>query len=357
MMSGYNILGLMSGTSLDGVDISYCKYIKSKSGQWDFEFIHGATYEYPEPVLQLLQNPFNLSATAMVELDKELGKIYAEKINQFIEEFQIDKTQIAAIASHGQTIFHQPERGFTTQIGCGTKIAVETQIQVINNFRSKDVYLGGQGAPLVPIGDFLLFNKQADAFLNIGGFCNVSYKNKENVVAFDICPGNLPLNKLAVSKGMKYDRNGELAKSGEINFYLLGLLNDLPYYKQEAPKSLGVEWLEMEFYPLIKFDKDIENNLRTIVEHIAMKITDATNELEIDRLLITGGGVLNEYLIERIKQYSTKTIIIPEENIIHFKEAIIFGFLGALYLANETNVLKSVTGASTNSTSGTLHKP
>jgi anhydro-N-acetylmuramic acid kinase len=289
------------------------------------------------------------------QLNTELGELYGKMVNQFILEYKIDKSEIHAIASHGQTVFHQPDKGFTTQIGCGTRIAVETGIQVINDFRSKDVYLGGQGAPLVPVGDFLLFNKLADAFLNIGGFCNISFKEKGELIAFDICPGNLPLNKLALNKGLKYDKNGDLARNGEINFFLLGLLNGLPYYQEKYPKSLGVEWLEMEFYPMIKFDKEIENNLRTVVEHIAMQLTDTINKLDVKRVLITGGGVKNEYLIERLKQYSQKEIIIPEDDIINLKEAIIFGFLGALYLEKDTNVFKSVTGAKNDSVSGTLH--
>lgn len=356
-MSSYNIIGLMSGTSLDGVDISYCRYFRSKEKKWTFELLFGKTYDYPEPIVNQLQDPFSLSAGALAQLDTELGEIYGKMICTFIEEFNIDKKEVNAIASHGQTIFHQPDKGWTTQIGCGTKIAVETGIQVINNFRSKDVYLGGQGAPLVPAGDFQLFQNEADAFLNIGGFCNVSFRDKEKIIAFDICPGNLPLNKLAHNRGLKYDKNGELARAGEINFYLLGLLNELPYYKEKYPKSLGVEWLEMEFYPLIKFDKDIENNIRTIVEHIAMQIADCLNNLNISKVLVTGGGAKNAYLVERLKQYVEKEIIIPEENIINFKEAIIFGFLGALYLEKEPNVLRSVTGAAKDSVSGTLHLP
>ncbi|HRO76550.1 MAG TPA: anhydro-N-acetylmuramic acid kinase [Crocinitomicaceae bacterium] len=356
-MSYYNIIGIMSGTSLDGVDISYCKYTKSGSTSWSFELFCGKTYDYPDSIVAELQNPFALSASRLAELHTELGGIYGDFVNQFIKEFNLDKNEISAIASHGQTIFHQPDKGFTTQIGCGTKMAVVTGLQVINDFRSKDVYLGGQGAPLVPVGDFLLFKERADAFLNIGGFCNISFQENGKIVAFDICAGNLPLNKLALNKGLKYDKNGDLARTGEINFFLLGLLNALPYYEEHYPKSLGVEWLEMEFYPLIKFDKEIENNIRTIVEHIAMQLSDTINKLDIQKVLVTGGGAKNSYLIERLQQYCTKEIVIPSEEIIDLKEAIIFGFLGALYLQKDKNVFKSVTGALNDSVSGTLHLP
>lgn len=354
-MSNYNIIGIMSGTSLDGVDISYCSYSKNMDKKWSFKLLQGATYDYPDEIAQLLQDPFALTASRLAQLDTELGEIYGKLVNRFIKEFEIDKKEVSAIASHGQTVFHQPEKGFTTQIGCGTRIAVETGIQVINDFRSKDVYLGGQGAPLVPVGDFSLFSDKADAFLNIGGFCNISFKDKGQIVAYDVCPGNLPLNKLALNKGLKYDVDGALARSGEINFFLLGLLNRLPYYQEPYPKSLGVEWLEMDFYPMIKMDKEIENNMRTVVEHITMQLSDTINKLPINKIFVTGGGAKNDYLMERLKQYCEKEIIIPEEAIINLKEAIVFGFLGALYLEKDTNVLKSVTGASNDSVSGTLH--
>lgn len=354
-MSNYNIIGIMSGTSLDGVDISYCNYSKSTDKGWSFKLIHGQTYDYPEGIVELLQDPFSLTANKLAQLHVELGEVYGKMVNQFIEKYAIPKEEITAIASHGQTVFHQPDKGFTTQIGCGTRIAVETGIQVINDFRSKDVYLGGQGAPLVPVGDFLLFKNYADAFLNIGGFCNISFMERNQLVAFDICPGNLPLNKLALNKGLKYDRNGELARNGEINFFLLGLLNGLPYYQESYPKSLGVEWLELAFYPMIKMDKEIENNMRTIVEHIAMQISDTINKLDVKKILLTGGGANNLYLVERLKQYSQKEIVVPNEEIINLKEAIIFGFLGALYLEKDSNVFKSVTGAKNDSISGTLH--
>lgn len=356
-MSNYNIIGIMSGTSLDGVDISYCEYTKSEGGTWSFQFKYGKTYDYPSEIINLLKVPFSLSASTLMQLHTDLGEIYGKCVNEFLKEFKINKKEVQAIASHGQTVFHQPDKGFTTQLGCGTKIAVETGIQVINDFRSKDVYLGGQGAPLVPVGDFALFSKYADAFLNIGGFCNISFKEKNEIIAFDVCPGNLPLNKLALAKGMKYDKNGALARTGEINFFLLGVLNGIAYYQEPYPKSLGVEWLEMEFYPLIKFNKEIENNMRTIVEHISMKLADTINSLPVKSVLLSGGGVKNEYLVERLKQYCKKEIIIPEEIIVDFKEAIIFGFLGALYLEKDFNVLKSVTGASVDSVSGTLHMP
>jgi anhydro-N-acetylmuramic acid kinase len=292
-----------------------------------------------------------------MNLDHDLGVFFGECVNNFIAEQRIEKSEVNAIASHGQTIFHQPQKGYTTQIGNPAVIAVTTGIQTIGDFRTKDVLYGGQGAPLVPIGDEYLFGDQADAFLNIGGFTNISFKNNGKMTAFDCCPGNLPLNKLARSKGMEYDKNGDLARRGELNYFLLDLLNSLPFYQTEGPKSLGVEWLENEFYPRLKFDKDIENNLATVVEHIADKIAHELNKHQLKRVMITGGGAKNSFLIERLQRYFKGEIITCSEQIIDFKEALIFGLLGALHLNGEVNCLASVTGASKDVCGGVIHLP
>lgn len=347
----------MSGTSMDGLDVSYVTYTKSKNNEWSFEVLYTESYSYEDEFILELKNATQLNVPDMLQLDKKIGHLYSLKVNQFIKKNKIDKLSIDAIASHGQTIFHQPEKGFTYQIGCGTTLSFLTGIKVVNDFRTKDVVAGGQGAPLVPIGDFKLFNSFAQSFLNIGGISNVSFVKNNEIIAFDICPGNLPLNKIVESKGLKYDKNGQLSKAGEINFFLLDLLNKLDYYSQSAPKSLGTEWLENHFYPLIKFDRDIENNLRTVVEHIAIQIGTVLNEQKLKSVLITGGGAKNSFLIEKIKKYFDGEVILPTEEIIDFKEAIIFGFLGALYLENEPNTINSVTGASRDVVGGILHTP
>jgi len=351
------MIGLMSGTSLDGLDIAHVRFHFSDDSHVEFELLHCKTVPYSDELVQQLTQIDQLTLSAVLILDKALGRFYADEINVFIQENQISKNQIAAIASHGQTILHQPSNGFTLQIGCGTTLAYYTGINVVNDFRTKDVVAGGQGAPLVPIGDFDLFNDQAEAFLNIGGFTNVSFKKEGQIIAFDIAPGNLPLNKLASSKGLPYDKDGELARSGEINFFLLDLLNTLPYYAQEAPKSLGTEWLEEHFYPLVKFDKEIENNLRTLTEHIGNQVGNALNDTGVETVLVTGGGAKNAFLMERIRSYFNGELIVPDATIIDFKEAIIFAYLGALYLLGKPNALCSVTGAQRNTSGGVLHLP
>jgi anhydro-N-acetylmuramic acid kinase len=356
-MKSYKIIGLMSGTSLDGLDIAYVEFKNSSNQKWNYQLLECDTVSYSKELFEKLVSAHQLTSFQLFSLDKELGEFYSACVLKFISSNKIDSLEIDAIASHGQTIFHQPDKGITVQIGCGTSLASHTGIKVINDFRKKDLVFGGQGAPLVPIGDFSLFQNEAESFLNIGGFSNISFKKDGVITAFDICPGNLPLNKLANSKGLAYDKNGDLAKNGEINFFLLDLLNELEYYKENYPKSLGSEWLETEFYRLIKFDRDIENNLRTLIEHIAYQISFILNENNLKSVFISGGGALNPFLIERIEHYYKGKIIIPEKDTIEFKEAIIFAFLGALFLENKPNCLSSVTGARKDVVGGTLHLP
>ncbi len=351
----YEIIGLMSGTSMDGLDIAHVKFSFFADDNVQFKLLSSETMDFPENLLQKLSSATSSTIPSILQLDKELGVFFAKAVNEFISKNHIDKSKIQAIASHGQTILHQPENGFTYQIGCGSSLAFHTQIPVINDFRSRDVIAGGNGAPLVPIGDFMLFENLATSFLNIGGFCNISFRKNSEIIAFDCCPGNLPLNKLVGSKGLSFDANGEMAASGSINFFLLDLLNSLEYYQNIGPKSLGTEWLEEKFYPLLKFDKEIENNLCTVVEHIAYQISTILNENNLDSVFITGGGVKNNYLISRLAHYYKGKIVVPEQDIIDFKEAIIFGLLGALYLDKRPNNVPSVTGASQVISGGVYH--
>lgn len=347
----------MSGTSLDGLDIVYTELTKHGNSDWSHKIIASSTTPYSDRLVGKLLNVTTLQGSQIMKLDAELGLFFAQAVNEFIETNKLVKGEIDAIASHGQTIFHQPEKKYTTQIGNPAIIAVETGIKTIGDFRTKDVLYGGQGAPLVPIGDAYLFGKTADAFVNIGGFANISIIKNGTVKAFDVCPGNLPLNKLVHAKGLAYDKNGEIARTGELSYFLLDLLNSLPYYESDGPKSLGTEWLEQYFYPLLKFDKDIESNLATVVEHIASKIGDELNKNNVSRVLVTGGGAKNEFLMERLLRYYKGELVSVEEELIDFKEALIFALLGALFLEGQPNCLASVTGASRDVCGGVLHTP
>lgn len=347
--SFYNVIGLMSGTSLDGVDLVYVSInIKDKS----FEIQYAETLAYQNSWVNRLKAAFGKKVDDLEALDKQYGEYLADLINDFIKRSKI--VDIDFIASHGHTIFHQPEKGITVQVGDGQVIANETGIKTIYDFRTQDVELGGQGAPLVPIGDALLFSNY-DYCLNLGGFANISFEKGGHRIAYDICPVNIVMNPLAMDLGKPYDAFGEFAKSGEIIEGLLNKLNALSFYKQAPPKSLGYEFVVSEIDPLIaSYKVNIKDVLRTFVEHCAIQIGRNTKK---GKLLVTGGGAFNTFLIDRISEHCNAEIVIPNERIVNYKEALIFVLLGVLRFENQVNCLKSVTGASKDHCSGRVALP
>ena len=347
-MKTYFAIGLMSGTSLDGLDICYAKF--QNITNWEFEILKTETIPYSLEWKNRLQNAILLSAEDLLALDKEYGFYLGEKTQEFISKNNI--TDLDFIASHGHTVFHQPQRKFTLQIGDGRAIKLTTKKPVIYDFRSQDVLMGGNGAPLVPIGDELLFS-QYDACLNLGGFSNISLQKNHQRIAFDISPVNVVLNYFAEKLGKNYDENGDFARNGAINFKILEQLNALTFYQKSAPKSLGVEFVNSEIFPLLK-DEIPENIIATFTEHIAEQIAKVFNDNQLKTVLVTGGGTFNTYLLEKIREKSQTELIVPDENIINFKEALIFAFMGVLRLRNEVNVLCSATGSSENHCSGIL---
>jgi anhydro-N-acetylmuramic acid kinase len=349
------ILGLMSGTSLDGLDIAHVSF-EFQGDKIHYELLHARTYNLDDALLLKLHQATKMSAEHLLILDKELGRFFAHCIQRFMNEHQVEKSRIDAIASHGQTIFHQPQNGFTHQIACGSTIAFHTGIPVINDFRSLDVIAGGQGAPLVPIGDFELFSDEADSFLNLGGFANISFKKNNTIHAFDISPANLPSNLLMQQIGELFDCDGEKAKCGELNQQLLSALNSLPFYNSKGPKSLGTEWLHNEYMPLFNQSDSLENSLRTHTEHVAIQIARILNEENLSSVYITGGGAKNAFFIERLQEHYKGNCVIPSNQIIDFKEAIVFAFLGARHLRGEHTNVPSVTGTSMELCTGVYHR-
>lgn len=339
----------MSGTSLDGLDICFSKFWKENS-YWKFEIIKAETIPYPKVLEEQLRNSIHLSSQDLLALHSKYGFYLGKITNNFIEKNQL--SDIDLIASHGHTVFHQPQRKFTLQIGDGRAIKLQTQIPVIYDFRSQDVLLGGNGAPLVPIGDELLFSDY-DACLNLGGFSNISFKINDERIAFDIAPVNIVLNKLVQDFGQNYDENGDLARKGNINLQLLEQLNSLEFYAQSHPKSLGIEWCNANVFPLFSAIENLDV-LATFTEHASEQISKIFNIHQLNKVLFTGGGTYNQYLIEKIRHKTNTEIIIPEKQIIDFKEALIFAFMGVLRLNNETNVLASATGSSHNHSSGII---
>lgn len=347
-MKTYFAIGLMSGTSLDGLDICFAQF--QNATHWEFEILKTETIPYSPEWKSKLQNANLLSAEDLLALDKKYGFYLGEKTQEFISKNNI--TDLDFIASHGHTVFHQPQRKFTLQIGDGRAIKLITKKPVIYDFRSQDVLMGGNGAPLVPIGDELLFS-QYDACLNLGGFSNISLQKNHQRIAFDISPVNVVLNYFAEKLGKNYDENGDFARNGAINFKILEQLNALTFYQKSAPKSLGVEFVNSEIFPLLK-DEIPENIIATFTEHIAEQIAKVFNDNQLKTVLVTGGGTFNTYLLEKIRGKSQTELIVPDENIINFKEALIFAFMGVLRLRNEINVLCSATGSSENHCSGIL---
>lgn len=353
----WHVIGLMSGTSLDGVDLVYVKFTLNQG--YTFEILKKESIIYSELWKNRLHEAFGYSGEKLTNLNAEYGKFLGELVLGFIARNDIQKLDF--VASHGHTIFHRPERGFTLQIGSGAHLSATIKNKVICDFRTQDVALGGQGAPLVPIGDLLLF-KAYDFCLNLGGFANISYQEKEQRMAYDICPTNIVLNHYTRKMGLEYDDKGMIASEGKVHEPLLSALNQLPFYIQEQPKSLGYEFVVETVLPIIEsYSLPSEDILRTFVEHAAMQITTVINKVAGEKdqdkasVLITGGGAFNDFMIQRISSFTQTRIVIPPVEIIEFKEALIFAFLGVLRDQKKVNCLKSVTGASRNHSSGVIY--
>lgn len=340
------IVGMMSGTSLDGVDMAVCDIDKT-----GYNVLAATTVPYPAEWRERLSTLEHASAYDYALAHAELGHYMGRLVRNFLDESGLSAE---AVASHGHTIFHQPHLGLTTQIGDGDAIAAECGLQVISNFRTLDVALGGQGAPLVPIGDRLLFGRY-DACLNLGGIANISYDNSDSQrIAFDICPCNMLLNRLATRLGLDYDPDGENARRGNVDTALLATMDALPYYRQAPPKSLGKEWFMANIWPLFALGETTDL-LRTAVEHTAKQTAKVVNQQQLKTMLVTGGGAHNTFLIKCLRTLCPGTAItVPDPLTVDYKEAIVFALLGYLRLTGQTNTLRSVTGASSDSIGGTL---
>lgn len=353
----YRAIGVMSGSSLDGLDIVFSEF-QENAGKWTYEIRNAKCYLYDEQWIKKLATAKNLGAFDYHVLHTEYGHFVGSLVNRFIDQFGLHY-QPALICSHGHTVFHSPLKKMTAQLGDGAAIAAETSLPVVCDLRSLDVAFSGQGAPIVPIGEKLLLGDH-DAFLNLGGIANISFKT-EPYVAFDVCPANRVLNLLANEVGKQFDSSGELAATGMVDDKLLAKLNNLSYYAQQHPKSLANEFGTEIVYPLVK-DSDLRTSdaLRTFVEHIAIQIRQAISNSRVPSvksILVTGGGAFNEFLVERLRQRLADlyvNVVVPNQNLVKFKEAMIMAFIGVLRWRQEYNVLSSVTGAIRDSISGAL---
>jgi anhydro-N-acetylmuramic acid kinase len=350
----YRMIGLMSGTSGDGLDIAYCEF--QKTDRWNFHLEACETVPFPERLLKKLKRAHLLSGLKLSLLDVRFGKWMGEQVKEFVERHQLNPD---AVASHGHTVFHQPSKGLSLQIGNGWALHHASGFRTINDFRMGDILLGGQGAPLVPIGDRLLFN-EFDYCINLGGIANISMEKEGPRIAFDICPFNLLLNHFAAACGKPYDKNGNLARSGKLLSTQFKNLNALPYYQRTGAKSLGREDLEPFLHILeMSEEHEPEHILHTLVAHFVYQIKAVMPKIEnrATTVLVTGGGAFNTYFMERFKEELGSEFKLAEadEKLIGFKEALIFAFLGSLRLAGEVNCLATVTGASRDSMGGTVY--
>jgi len=344
-------IGIMSGTSLDGVDLACCEF-EQTGEKWNFEIKAAETFAYSAEWKQRLARASGQTGIGLAFTNNLLGRHFGEMVWDFIKKHKFTPD---FIASHGHTIFHRPADGLTLQIGSGAEIAAQTSLTTVCDFRTSDVALGGQGAPLVPVGDKLLFS-EFQFCLNLGGFANISFDESGQRIAFDVCPLNTVLNALANQLDLDFDKDGEVAASGKVDEHLLKALNAIAFYFKKPPKSLGREWLETSFMPVLNnFNLDIPDKMRTLAEHFAIQIAAVAKDKPSGKMLITGGGAFNRFLIERICYHSAHQIIIPDPLIVNFKEALIFAFLGVLRLKGIPNCLSSVTGASHDNVGGAVY--
>jgi anhydro-N-acetylmuramic acid kinase len=351
MKNKLKVLGMMSGTSLDGLDLAFCEFWQNAKG-WNYKTVKCEWKRYPSSIVKKLAGAHELRGEEFVHLDSEYGVYLGQAASEFLRAYAL---KADFIASHGHTVFHQPAKGFTSQIGNGVAIHTQTGVPVIYDFRTMDVMLGGQGAPLVPIGDELLFS-DTDICLNLGGIANLSARMGKQRKAFDICFCNMVLNKLVAERGKKYDKDGVLAAAGEVDQGLLKKLSKV-YRDLKGRPSLGREIFSRKVEPIFTgSSSSLEDKLATAVESAALEIARAAKETGGKSMLCTGGGAFNSFLMSRILEHcgDDVSVVIPDEEIVKFKEAIVFGFLGVLRVYGNNNALRSVTGASRDSSGGVI---
>lgn len=346
----------MSGTSMDGIDLAHCTLSIDANGKWNYEINAAETIPYDETWRLRLSKLRNQNALIVYRTDRYFGEYIGRLINDFLEKHQL---QADLIGSHGHTIFHQPEINVSYQIGAGSAISGVTGIPSVTNFRAMDVVKDGEGAPVSGIGDELLFG-EFDFCLNLGGFANISVNIDGRRIAYDICPANIVLNRIAREFGQEYDHDGEIAEKGRIDYDLLGDLNSIDYYSASYPKSLGREWINENFWFRVRnSEASKEDKMKTLVDHIAQQIGQNIEDLSsgdssMKRVFVTGGGAFNKTLIEHLRTHTDAEIIVADDQIVHYKEALIFGLMGVLRVRNEITVLASQTGAESDSVAGDL---
>jgi anhydro-N-acetylmuramic acid kinase len=358
----YRVIGIMSGSSLDGLDIVFTE-LGETGGQWYYDIKHAETIGYPDEWVVKLKHATGLSAVEYLRLHAAYGRFIGERVNDFIEKYNLQH-QVQLISSHGHTVFHEPVNRMTAQLGDGAAIAAVTGVNVVSDLRAMDMALGGQGAPIVPMGEKLLLSDYA-LLLNLGGIANISAATPNGYIAFDICPANRVLNMLAADAGLEYDKDGLLASKGFVRDEVLAKMNQQPYYTKPFPKSLANDFGTDVIYPMLKqANLSVPDALRSMVEHISIQHTrslgrllNTFKEAKPGRMLVTGGGAHNIFLMERLQAslgVMGITLDVPEARVIDYKEALIMALLGIQRWREENTVIHSATGASRSSIGGAV---
>ena len=349
----YRAIGLMSGTSLDGLDIADCSFTL-EDGRWLWKILKADTIPYPDKIRNQLQRATASSALEIHQLDLMLGRFMGNQVQKFLDALD---DPIDLIASHGHTIFHQPQDLLTVQIGNLQALQQKCNQLVIGDFRKEDVLRGGQGAPLVPIGDKLLFSEH-NICVNLGGIANLSYDQQDQRLAYDVAPCNMLFNHLARLQNKPFDKDGAIAKGGKIIDSLLHKWDALSFYATDGAKSLGYEWVHENLLKDLDSAKhNVEDLMRTCLEHSTNQLAACIQSItDKGRILFTGGGSFNKYYIKVLKQKldANYELVIPDELLVSYKEALVFAFLGVLKYRNEINILSSATGAREDSTAGVI---
>ncbi len=356
-MRKYNIIGVMSGTSMDGLDIAHVTLEELELGKWDYTINKATTVSYGEKWRLRLSKLRHQNSLVFHKTDRFYGQFIGQEIKKFLNENSLEAD---LIASHGHTVFHQPDNNITVQVGDGNSIYAYTGIPTVTNFRALDVVLGGEGAPLVGVADQYMFG-EFDMCLNLGGFANISTNINGNRIAYDVCPCNIVLNRIAREFDKEYDEDGAIAERGNIDYDLLSDLNNIEYYEYEPPKSLGREWISSNFWQNVRSSvAKKEDKMKTLVDHIAQQIGNNIEDLSSEdasgrRVLVTGGGAFNKTLISHLRSHTEAEIVVPDEMVVNYKEALAFALLGMLRVQNKINVLSIATGATSDTVSGSLY--
>lgn len=363
-MATYKVIGLMTGSSLDGVDVAYC-HLEDNNGKWNYKIEIAECVPMPPKWKARILSLVLQNAVTYLRTDSHFGHYLGEVVAKFIEDHQLDG-KVDFVASHGQTVFHQPENQMTSQIGDGGAIVSHCNLPVVCNFRTQDVAYGGQGTPIAPIADKLFFGDFRFC-LNLGGIANISFKtNDDKMIGFDICGANMVLNALAAEIDLEQDTDGNIARSGNINQELLNELSSQWYFEKPFPKSIGGGWVTKIFQPVFRRHHcSVEDKMRTACEHIAIQIAKDINQIYTTQgitpdpshtMLVTGGGAFNKTLMDCISAHAPVQLVVPDATTIKFKEALIISLMGALRWSNQINVLGSVTGARQDSIGGEIHQ-